>query len=252
MGWNSWCTPEGPLQPSVCNLLGKDPCSDKMVRSVADAMVSQGMDKLGYEYLVLDDCWSTKERDASGDLVADAKAFPGGITATADYLHSKGLKMGVYTSVGATTCKGDRPGTYGHWVQDATTLAGWGVDFIKMDHCGAKNGTDVELYGNMSAALNATGRPVFFSLCSWGEAAVWDWGHTVAQSFRVQMDHLPFWKLGTTGSGAGYGQGVLEIINWMSTLQPSKWTKQYGWLDPGWLWAQFRCAREVWCVARGA
>jgi alpha-galactosidase len=132
MGWNSWCTSEGEFQPSVCNLLGKDPCSFKQVASVADAMVSQGMDKLGYKYLVLDDCWSTTSRNATGHLQAETKQFPGGITALADYVHSKGLLLGVYTSIGTETCKGGRPGSYGFYEKDATTLASWGVDFVKV------------------------------------------------------------------------------------------------------------------------
>merc|ERR1719353_83454 len=128
------------------------------------------------------------------------------MTALADYVHDKGLKLGLYTSVGDETCKGGRPGSFGNYETDAKTLTGWGVNMIKMDHCGGKNGTDPQLYGEMSAALNATGRPVLFSLCSWGEANVWEWGAGVAQMFRIQMDHLPFWNLPSTSAGVGYGQ----------------------------------------------
>ena len=182
MGWNSWCTGT-LLEPSVCNLVGNDPCSEGEVKAIADSMVANGMDKLGYEFLELDDCWSATARDASGQLQADAKKFPSGMASLADYVHARGLKLGLYTSVGDKTCKGDRPGSYGHYATDASTLVGWGVDMIKMDHCGAKgNGTftDRQLYGEMSAALNATGRPVLFSLCSWGEQVVLEWGADVA------------------------------------------------------------------------
>ena len=108
-----------------------------------------------------------------------------------------------------------------------------------MDHCGGKNGTDPQLYGEMSAALNATGRPVLFSLCSWGEANVWEWGAGVAQMFRIQMDHLPFWSLPTQAQGVGYGQGTLDIIDFIADLVPSRWTKPFGWLDPDFLMTDY-------------
>jgi alpha-galactosidase len=236
MGWNSWCT------DSLCNLLGKDPCSDAMVRETADSIVEHGLDKLGYKYVALDDCWSTKTRDSNGHLQADRKAFPYGMKNLSNYVHSKGLLFGVYTSVGDKTCKGDRPGSLNHYTDDANTLTSWGVDMIKMDHCGSKNGsTDPQLYGEMSKALNASGRPVLFSLCNWGLDNVWEWGSEIAQMFRIQMDHLPFWKFGSNHSsdGVGYGQGTYDIIEWMAHLQPSKWTKQYGWLDPDFLMTEY-------------
>ena len=151
MGWNSWCT------DSLCNLVGHDPCTEHMVTSTADAMVEQGMPALGYKYITLDDCWSARERDPSGKLQPEPRAFPRGMKYLADYVHSKGLLLGLYTCVGTKTCKGDRPGSFGHYDEDAQTLAGWGVDFVKMDHCGYPPGnhTDRELYGAMSAALNA-------------------------------------------------------------------------------------------------
>ena len=239
MGWNSWCT-GSTLQPSVCNLVGKDPCSETEVKGIADAIVEQGMDKLGYRYVALDDCWSDTSRDADGNLQPEAKKFPSGMKALADYVHGKGLLFGLYTSVGDKTCKGDRPGCFGNYERDAATLAGWGVDMVKMDHCGGKNGTDQELYGEMSKALNATGRPILFSLCNWGESSVWEWGSEVAQMFRIQMDHLPFWSFPAESAGIGYGEGTSEIIEWMATLQPSKWTKRFGWLDPDFLMTRFR------------
>lgn len=150
-------------------------------------------------------------------------------------MHSKGLLFGLYLCVGTVTCKGGRPGTYNHWQIDADTVASWGVDFVKMDHCTAnKTVPDLELYGNMSVALNRTGRPVVFSLCSWGLQQVWTWGSTVSQMFRIQTDHLPFWRA-PPGTGAGYGAGVLDIIEFMAELVPSKWVQSYGWLDPDFL-----------------
>lgn len=203
-------------------------------------MVEQGMNELGYEYVFLDDCWSTKERDAEGTLVADPKKFPSGMKQLSEYVHSKGLKFGLYTSVGDKTCKGDRPGSYGYYEKDANTMAEWEVDYVKMDHCGNKfNHTDQELYGNMSRALNQTGRPILFSLCNWGEANVWEWGAEIAQMARVQMDHLPFFHWGGDSAGVGYGEGVAEIIEWMAHLQPSKYTRPHGWLDPDFLMTRY-------------
>ena len=129
MGWNSWCT------DSLCNIAGKDPCSEHMVRSVADAMVSEGMLELGYNYVTLDDCWAARTRDADGRLQPDPDAFPSGMKALADYVHARGMLFGLYTCVGTVTCKGGRPGSYGHYEIDARTLAGWGVDYVKMDRC---------------------------------------------------------------------------------------------------------------------
>ena len=128
-----------------------------------------------------------------------------------------------------------------HYEQDAKTLASWGVDMVKMDHCGHKNGTDPQLYGKMSKALNATGRQVLFSPCNWGEDNVWSWGSELAQMYRIQMDHLPFWKFGsnTSSDGVGYGQGTFDIIEWMAHLVPSKWVKQYGYMDPDFLMTEY-------------
>ena len=143
-------------------------------------MVAQGLDKLGYQYVNMDDCWSATSRDSNGQLQVhrppltvptplfsrhrqpDPKRFPLGMKELADYVHSKGLKIGLYTCVGTLTCKFGRPGSYGHFDDDARTLAAWGIDFVKADNCHHAPGTDTrELYTNFSRALNATGRPMY-------------------------------------------------------------------------------------------
>jgi len=214
-----------------------------MVKNQADAIVEQGLDKLGYKYVSLDDCWSAKTRDADGNLQPESKQFPNGMKALADYVHSKGLYFGLYTCVGEKTCKGDRPGSYNSYEQDAKTLASWGVDLIKMDHCGlpsTNNETDQELYGRMSRAMNQTGRPMLFSLCSWGTHNVWEWGGDVGQMFRIQQDHLPLWSFPfPEDDQGGYGAGTKEIIEWMAHLQPSKWTAPYSWMDPDFLMTRY-------------
>ena len=236
MGWNSWCT------DSLCNVFGRDPCSEEMVKSTVDAMLQNGMKKAGYNYAVLDDCWATTERDAQGNLQYDKQRFPSGMKALADYAHERGFGFGLYTSYGTVTCKGNRPGSYDHYEADAKLLASWGVDFIKMDHCGRPHGNhtgDKALYGQMSAALNATGRNILFSLCQWGDDEVWKWGSEIAQMYRISMDHLPFWSLPDKAQGTGLGQGVRDVIEWMAVLQPSRWVKQFGWMDPDFLMTMY-------------
>lgn len=232
MGWNTWCTDD------VCGLIDK--CSDALVRQQAAAMVSSGMSKLGYQYVNMDDCWAAQERDADGNIQPDPTRFPNGMKALADYVHSLGLKIGVYTCIGTTTCKNNLPGSFGHYEQDAKQFASWGLDFIKCDNC-AKPAqyTEQELYTNFSNALNATGRPIFFSLCEWGMSDVQAWGADVGQMYRIQMDHLPFWELPTHAAGMGFGQGTFDIINYIATLTPSTFVKQYGWMDPDFLMTLF-------------
>ena len=152
MGWNSW-------NKFGCGI------SDALVRATADAMVSSGMQAAGYQYINIDDCWSLTARDASGNLQADPVKFPNGIKAVADYVHSKGLKFGIYGDRGSSTCAG-YPGSYGHEVQDANTFAAWGVDYLKYDNCAIVGDMQTDLT-NMRNALSATGRPIVFSLSTW-------------------------------------------------------------------------------------
>ena len=140
LGWNSWCT------DSLCNAFGRDPCSEAMVQSVADAMVSENMSALGYKYVTLDDCWSAKTRAADGQLQPDARAFPNGMKAVADYVHARGLRFGLYTCGGTKTCVGGRPGSKDHWEQDADVFAEWGVDWVKMDWCNSKGEVPKDTY----------------------------------------------------------------------------------------------------------
>src|SRR4051812_36592670 len=117
MGWNDWNT-------FGCSV------SDTLIRQTADVIVSSGMAAAGYEYVNIDDCWSTMARDSAGNLVADPAKFPNGMKALADYVHSKGLKLGIYGEAGSTTCAG-YPGSLGHETQDAKLWASWGIDLLK-------------------------------------------------------------------------------------------------------------------------
>jgi alpha-galactosidase len=166
MGWNSW-------NHFACKV------NDKVIRESADAIASNGMKDAGYVYVNIDDCWQGK-RDASGAIQPNEK-FPD-MKALADYVHSKGLKFGVYSSPGPKTCAGYE-GSFGHEAQDAKTYAEWGVDYLKYDWCSAskvyKPSEMQAAYKKMHDALESTGRPIVFSLCQYGLQAVWRWGASV-------------------------------------------------------------------------
>ncbi len=186
LGWNSW------------NTFG-DAIDEGVVRETADAFVRQGLMDAGYEYIVIDDLWEDDER-VDGRLTWDQARFPGGIPTLVDYVHSKGLKFGIYSCAGSHTCAG-KPASYGFEEVDAQTFAGWGVDFLKYDFCYAPPGVDgPTLYQRMGQALRATGRPILFSICEWGRHKPWEWGARVG-------GHM--WR--TTGDIHDAWESVLEI-----------------------------------------
>jgi alpha-galactosidase len=173
MGWNSW-------NKFACNI------TEDTVRKTADAMVSSGMRDAGYQYVVIDDCWHGK-RDASGFIQADPEKFPSGIKALADYIHSKGLKFGIYSDAGRMTC-GKRPGSQGHEYQDAIQYARWGVDYLKYDWCFTGDRNAKEAYALMADALRSTGRDIVLSICEWGTAKPWEWAKNVGNLWRTTGD----------------------------------------------------------------
>ena len=182
MGWNSWNT-------FTWNI------SEALIRETADAMVSSGLKDAGYEYVVIDDCWSLKQRDENGDLVADPEKFPNGMKAVADYVHSKGLKFGMYSCCGTHTCAG-YPGSFEHEFQDAATFAAWGVDYLKYDNCYRPQFASGEmLYKRMSLALRNCGRDILLSACNWGHEDVHRWIRSSgAQLFRSTGDIQDNWE----------------------------------------------------------
>ena len=182
MGWNSWNTFSWNID-------------ENLIKGAADAMVETGLKDAGYEYVVIDDCWSLKERDENGCLVPDPVKFPNGIKAVADYVHSKGLKFGIYSCAGTHTCA-NYPGSFEHEFQDAATFAEWGVDFLKYDYCFKPKTVPGEiLYRRMSMALRNCGREILFSACNWGNDGVHDWiRNTGAQMFRSTGDIQDNWN----------------------------------------------------------
>lgn len=197
MGWNSW------------NHFGCD-VSEKLIREVADAMVATGMKGVGYEYVNIDDCWHG-ERDELGFIHPHPKHFPSGMKAVADYIHSKGLKLGIYSDAGWKTC-GGKPGSRGHEYQDAMTYAKWGIDYLKYDWCNTEGLNARGAYLTMRDALFAAGRPIVFSLCEWGDNDPWLWGKEIGHLWRTTGDIYPCWNC-EYNHGTWSSWGMLRIID---------------------------------------
>ncbi|KAJ1288464.1 hypothetical protein BS78_02G091200 [Paspalum vaginatum] len=205
MGWNSW-------NHFGCGI------NEAVVRSTADALVATGLAKAGYTYVNLDDCWADYQRTKEGYLVANPKTFPSGIKALADYVHSKGLKLGLYSSAGTRTCSNKMPGSLGHEDTDAKTFASWGVDYLKYDNC-YKDGTpETVRFQRMSRALMNSGRPIFFSLCEWGYMEVAKWGGAYGNSWRTTGDIVDAWS------------GMLDNIDRNNAY--ARYARPGGWNDP--------------------
>jgi alpha-galactosidase len=210
MGWNSW------------NKYACKDINEKVVRESADAMASNGMKDAGYQFVVIDDCWQTG-RDAAGNIVADAERFPSGIKALADYIHSKGLKFGIYTDAGTLTCAG-RPASLGHEYQDAKQYALWGVDYLKEDWCHTLPTQNSEAsYTLMRDAIAASGRPIVFSICEWGSTKPWLWAGPIGNLWRSTPDIQDCWSCKKVWGG----NGVAEILDQMNGLEtfagPGHW-----------------------------
>lgn len=205
MGWNNW------------NTFGCD-INEGLVRQTADLLVSSGMAAAGYQYVNIDDCWSTWQRNSNGDLVADPRKFPSGMKALADYVHGKGLKLGIYSSAGTTTCAGF-PASLNNEQRDANLWASWGIDYLKYDNCGDHQGRSAQQrYTAMRDALAATGRPILFSLCNWGQENVWTWGANVGNSWRTTGDITDNWT------------SVTNILDWQ--IGKESYARPGAWNDP--------------------
>jgi alpha-galactosidase len=215
MGWNTWNT----FQTKI---------NEEMLRQMVDVYASSGMRDAGYQYFVLDDGWMAMERDQSGSLVADPVKFPHGMKAFADYVHSKGLKFGIYNCAGSKTCAG-YPGTRGHEYEDARLYASWGVDFLKYDWCNTDSLNAPEAYKTMSAALRATGRPIVFSICEWGDHKPWLWAGGVGELYRSTGDISANFAV-RKPVGNWTPQSVLSILDLQEPIR--KYNGPNHWNDP--------------------
>lgn len=180
MGWNSW------------NHFHRD-INEQLIMDEADALVTSGMKDAGYEYINLDDCWMALTRDKDGNLQSDPERFPHGIKYLADYVHKKGLKLGVYSSAGTKTCAG-WPASLDHEEADAKMFAKWGVDYLKYDNCNNEGRPAIARYTKMKNALDATGRPIVFSICEWGSNNPWEWAPVVGSLWRTTGDISDNWN----------------------------------------------------------
>jgi len=238
MGWNSW-------NKFACNV------SEKLLKETADAMVSTGMRDAGYQYIVVDDCWQIS-RDSMGFIVADPQKFPSGIKALTDYIHSKGLKFGIYSCAGTKTCAG-RPGGRGHEFQDAYMYAKWGVDYLKYDWCSSDGQTQKESYKLMSRMLKEAGRPIVFSLCEWGGSKPWEWAGEVGHLWRTTGDIFDCFDC-EKKNGGWSAWGVMKILDMQKDM------RQYAgpghWNDPdmlevgngGMTASEDRAHFSMWCM----
>jgi alpha-galactosidase len=183
MGWNSWNT----FTDQLC---------DSLVRQIADSIVSTGMRDLGYQYVNIDDFWQLVDRDENGNIQINRDKFPHGIEAVADYVHSKGLKLGIYSDAAGLTC-GGVAGSYGYEEQDAQAFAEWGIDLLKYDYCHAPEAKDtaVKRYTRMARALKSTNRSIVFSVCEWGQREPWAWAASVDGNYwRTTWDIRNAWN----------------------------------------------------------
>ncbi|MER7564311.1 ricin-type beta-trefoil lectin domain protein [Streptomyces sp. NPDC097941] len=184
MGFNDW-------NAYGCNV------SESLIKSTAQAMHTNGMQAAGYSYVNIDDCWMTHNRDSGGRLVPDPAKFPDGTKRTADYAHSLGLKLGIYEDAGTATCAGD---------------------YLKYDNCNNNGVSAQSRYTAMRDALAATGLPILYSLCNWGQDNVWTWGAGVGNSRR------------TTGDISANFAGMLSIFH--SNVGLASYAGPGHWNDP--------------------
>ncbi|HEY9025341.1 MAG TPA: glycoside hydrolase family 27 protein [Burkholderiaceae bacterium] len=210
MGWNSW-------NRFACNV------SETLIRRQADAMAASGMKDAGYRYIVIDDCWQ-KSRDEDGNILPDPERFPSGMKALADYVHSKGLKFGLYTDAGALTC-GGRPGSAGREFQDAKQYARWGVDFVKVDWCNTGTRDAEAAYTIMAKALRESGRDILLSICEWGTSQPQRWAPAVGHMWRTTGDIFDAWQ-----GQKEWSRGMVDLLDYNAERWRDSGPNQ--WNDP--------------------
>lgn len=212
MGWASW-------NHYFCDY------DAQTIRAQADALVSTGMRDLGYKYVLIQECIAP-ERDASGNLIVDATRFPGGIKPLVDYIHSRGLKAGIYTDVGPHTCYPNPryQGSFGHEEQDAKAFASWNIDLVEMDYCNKPaEYTGREIYERMGRAIQNSGRPMVFYICSWGNERPWEWAQGFAQLWRTDFD---------ISLAKNHVDWDRMVRNFESNARNAEFTAPNSWNDP--------------------
>ncbi|GAA0249861.1 glycoside hydrolase family 27 protein [Haladaptatus pallidirubidus] len=216
MGWNSW-------NVYSCAVTEED------IRDAADALVETGLRDVGYEYLVIDDCWMADETDSRGRLRPHPEDFPSGIDDLADYVHDRGLKFGIYSSAGTRTCQG-YPASLGRERLHAQQFAEWGIDYLKYDNCGDHDGRDaITRYAAMGDALRETDRDIVYSICEWGLNDPWTWGRNVGgHLWRTTGDIVAKWR----AEDDEFGDGLVQIIDRAAEQGSAEYQAPDGWNDP--------------------
>lgn len=214
MGWNSW-------NKFACDV------DEDLIKETADAMVSSGMKDAGYLYINIDDCWHG-QRDSLGFIQPDPRRFPSGMKALAEYIHSKGLKLGIYSDAGWETC-GGRPGSRGFEFQDALMYAEWGVDYLKYDWCNTEGLNAEGAYMTIGAALQNAGRPVVLSICEWGDNQPWKWGENIGHLWRTTGDIYNCFDC-EYDHGTWSSWGVMQIFDMQKGLR--EYAGPDHWNDP--------------------
>lgn len=237
MGWNTW-------NEFACDV------DERLIMDAADVIVSSGMRDAGYKYVVIDDCWQG-ERDSLGFIRPDPKRFPSGIKALADYIHSKGLKFGIYSDAGWKTC-GGKPGSRGYEFQDAMKFAEWGVDYLKYDWCNTEGLSAEGAYLTIRNALYAAGRPIVLSICEWGNNEPWKWAKDIGHLWRISGDIGPIFD-GEEGHGSWASWGVLQILEMRGDIR--KYSGPDHWNDfdmmevgNGMSFEEDRAHFSLWCM----
>ena len=232
MGWNSW------------NLF-EDEISESIIKEIADAMVISGMRDAGYSYIIIDDHW-VGGRDRKNQLFPDPQRFPGGIKALADYVHERGLMLGIYSNAADLTC-GGVTGSLHFEELDASTFASWGIDYLKYDYCNAPTDrvTAFERYSRMGEALQKTGRPIVYAICEWGQRQPWLWAKAAGgHLWRTTYDSRDTWE-----TGDKFFMGTIDIFDLNEPL--AQYGGPGGWNDPDMLMAGL-CGKGKSSSANGA
>ncbi len=251
MGWISWNTIEGEI-------------SDDVVRKACDGMISSGLFDAGYTVICMDDLWHAPSRAADGKPQANATRFPNGIKPLADYVHSRGMKLGIYSDAAGRTCAGAY-GSYGSETIDANTYAEWGIDILKYDYCFAPTdrASTITRYTTMGNALKASGRDIIFYGCEWGQNSPWEWAAQAGCStWRVTLDVRDCWEARSPGVG------VIQSLAQVKDLWPYSGVNRFNDADmlcvgingkgksssdlcvgtPGMTKTEYRTQFALWCM----
>jgi alpha-galactosidase len=245
MGFNTW------------NRFGMQ-ITEQLIDETMTALLDTGLHARGYRYVNIDDGWMAPERGPDGRLRPDPNRFAGGIARLADLAHRRGFKLGIYSDAGTKTC-GGLPASYGHEAVDAETFAAWGIDYLKYDWChvpfedfpGQSHAAVAEtLYTKMSRALIATGRPIVFSICNWGDGNPWEWARGIGHLWRTTGDIADVYREG----GPEWAHGMVPIFR--RNIALSDYTGPGGWNDPdmlevgngGMSTVEYQSHFALWCM----